>query len=282
MEFGVLGPLLVRDANGIRPISATKQRTLLATLLLNANSVVSSEELRGNPLADITSAAPRAHRQSITETRLRTLGRRIDADLRLGRHGELIAELRGLTPDHPLREQLHAQLILALYRDGGQADALAGHRQLRENLVRELGVEPNRDVRQLHQRILRSDPDLDGTPVAALPLLAQLPGGVPDFTGRVAQVARVTDSLRGEHRSVPVVAIISAGGIGKSTLALHVAHRLRDRFPDGQLYAHLACTVGLPMEPDQVLAQFLRDLGVDAAAEVRELLRELDGPPVSG
>ncbi|HEY3751345.1 MAG TPA: BTAD domain-containing putative transcriptional regulator [Pseudonocardiaceae bacterium] len=357
MEFGVLGPLLVRDAYGIRPISAAKQRTLLATLLLNANTVVASEELtrtiwngrspgspgglynhvmrlrtamgphlgarlrtqppgylievqdgeldlhrftdlrdrgvtaaraaewstashtlgqalalfRGSPLADIMSEAVlRAHQQAIVEARLQTLGWRIDADLRLGRHSELIAELRRLTADHPLREQFHAQLILALYRDGSQAEALACFRQLRDNLVHELGVEPTRELQQLHQRILRSDPDLDVAPPvtpAAAPArqqpLAQLPSGVADFTGRADQVARVAELLRGP--GVPVVAVTGTGGIGKTTLALHVAHELRDHFPDGQLYAHLACTMGLPMAPDQVLAKFLRDLGVDGS-----------------
>jgi hypothetical protein len=100
--------------------------------------------------------------------RLQALETRIDADLHLGRHSEVIGELRHLAGAHPLREHLHALLMLALYRDGRQGEALAAYRDAREVLTGELGVDPGPELQELHQRILNADPGLageGGTPV---------------------------------------------------------------------------------------------------------------------
>jgi WD40 repeat protein/DNA-binding SARP family transcriptional activator len=119
---------------------------------------------RGEPLADVDSAllstrdVPR-----LAELRLQALETRVDADLRLGYDDELVAELRQLTAAHPLREHLRAQLMLALYQHGRQAEALAAYREVRELLVRELGTEPGPELRDLHQQILGADPALPGT-----------------------------------------------------------------------------------------------------------------------
>ena len=93
----------------------------------------------------------------LAELRLQATEARLDADLHLGRHAEVIAELRRLTSEHPLREKLHVQLMLALYRDGRQADALAAYQAVREMLVGELGTEPGTELRELHRRILAHD-----------------------------------------------------------------------------------------------------------------------------
>jgi DNA-binding SARP family transcriptional activator len=116
---------------------------------------------RGEPLADVDSdALARCETPRLAEMRLQALELRIDADLHLGRHAEVIAELRWLTGAHPLCERLHAQLMLALYRDDRQGEALAAYRQARRLLVDELGVEPGARLRDLHQRMLAADPAL--------------------------------------------------------------------------------------------------------------------------
>lgn len=97
----------------------------------------------------------------LEESRLATVERRIDADLRLGRHAELIAELTDLTARHVLHESLHSQLIVALYRSGRQAAALEAYRKLRSRLRDELGVEPSPQLQRLHQAMLTVDPELD-------------------------------------------------------------------------------------------------------------------------
>ena len=248
MDFGLLGPLLVRDGARQVAVSAPRQRVLLATLLFSAGRVVSVDALaemmwdarpptgargalhsaiqrlrttlgpsgpaliatrppgyvlqlgdggfdvrefavlaargqaavqagawapaagllrdalglwRGEALADVPSQLLRAREvPPLEDQRLEVLGARIDADLRLGRHGEVVAELRQLVAAHPLREHFHAQLMLALYRGGRQAGALAAYQDVRHVLAGELGVDPGPELRDLHQRILAADPGL--------------------------------------------------------------------------------------------------------------------------
>lgn len=114
---------------------------------------------RGQPLADIDSDALASREvPRLEELRLQALETRIDAELRLGRHADVVAELRQLASAHPLRERLHAQLMLALYRDRRQAEALAAYQVARQLLIDELGAEPGRELRALHQQILAGDP----------------------------------------------------------------------------------------------------------------------------
>jgi DNA-binding SARP family transcriptional activator len=122
---------------------------------------------RGDPLVDVPSAAL-ARRESarFTELRLQLIESRIDADLRLGRHKELVADLRRLVAEHPLREHIRAQLMSACYHCGLQAEALQIYRDARETLVSELGVEPGRELREMHRRILTADPDVTAIPPA--------------------------------------------------------------------------------------------------------------------
>jgi DNA-binding SARP family transcriptional activator len=237
---------------------------------------------RGEPLADMSSAA--LHREVVArlaEQRLEALHRRIDAELALGRHAELVAELRALTERHPLREQVWAQLMTALYRCGRQADALAAYQRVRRLLAEELGMDPGPELRALHQAILTGDPALM-VPVTSARRGAwvgqfQLPVDVADFVGRVGLIDQVT-SLLDDDRRVLIVALSGPAGVGKTALAVHVAHRLVGRFPDGQLYVdlHGAAAGPRPLQPLEVLGRFLRALGMEPAA-VPASLEEASG-----
>jgi DNA-binding SARP family transcriptional activator len=219
----------------------------------------------------------------LEELRLAALELRIDADLAGGRHAELVPELSALAAEHPLREWFHAQLMLALHRSGRQAEALAAYREARRLLVAELGIEPSRQLQRLEQAILMGLPELDPSRSWSSMLQAQsssatvsapctLPADIPDFTGRRELVEQIVELATASAGS-PVVAIIAlsgAAGIGKSVLAVHAAHRLRSRFPGGQLYANLR-GFDLPLEPATVLGRFLRSVGVDGTAIPRDL-----------
>lgn len=227
---------------------------------------------RGEPLADVPAALPlRTAAAAWTEQHLQALETRIDADLRLGRHDAVIPEITALLATHPLRERFHALAMLAHHHAGRQADALAGYRQARDVLVTELGVEPGPELRQLHARILAGDHVTQSVSSSRMPRPAQLPADLIDFVGRSGQVKQLADLLTdpgGENgqRALPVAAITGVGGIGKTSLAVHVAHRVTDRFPDGQLYADLRGAGAQPRPASDVLARFLRDLGVPDAA----------------
>jgi DNA-binding SARP family transcriptional activator len=243
---------------------------------------------RGEPLADVDSEtlmlreAPR-----LAELRLEALEMRVDADLHLGRHAEVITELRQLTGACPLRERLHGQLMLALYRDGRQAEALAAYSRARKVLVEELGVEPGAELRELHQQILAgndvqpaaSPPTAQAAvtvPALAAPVVPrQLPAAPGHFTGRrseldllagLAGLAGKPDGADGPGGTVVISAIHGMAGIGKTALAVHAGHRLAGRFPDGQLFIDLhGYTKGHPpREPGQALDWLLRALGVSA------------------
>jgi DNA-binding SARP family transcriptional activator len=236
---------------------------------------------RGEPLADVPSELLQAIEvPRLGEMRLQALESRIEADLRLGRHHEVIAGLRKLAATHPLRERVRALLMLALYRDGQQAAAQAVFRDLRTVLVEELGTEPGAALRQLHQQILAADPALElpaqtrggravpgpaaGQPDAAMSP-RQLPAAVSHFTGRAAELDALS-GLLGEvsrSRTVVISALAGTAGVGKTALAVHWAHRAAGRFPDGQLYVNLrGYDPGQPVAAADALAGFLRDLGV--------------------
>ena len=248
VNFGLLGPLVVNDGARLVPVSAPRQRVLLAALLLEAGRVVSVDALagalwedqppagargalhsavqrlratlgpdggrlietrppgylirvgdgeldvrhfgvltargyaaaaagrwaeaadlfrgalalwRGEPLADVPSQLLRDREvPPLQDQRLQALAARISVDLHLGRHGEVVAELRQVVAAHPLQEQFHAQLMIGLYRSGRPADALAAYQEARRVLADEVGIDPGPELRRLHQRILAADPEL--------------------------------------------------------------------------------------------------------------------------
>jgi DNA-binding SARP family transcriptional activator/predicted negative regulator of RcsB-dependent stress response len=220
----------------------------------------------------------------LEEARLVALEERLDVDLRLGRHAELVGELELLVDTHPGRERLRRQLMVALYRSGRQAEALGSYREARRFLAEELGLEPGPELQRLERAILRADPALDETPPAAGEAVArqpasptppcQLPPDIDDFTGRQTAVAQVQGLLEGERATAIVIsAIAGKAGVGKTALAVRVAHRLRPRFADGQLYMNLRGVEAQALDPADVLAGFLRALGVKGA-EIPDGLEE--------
>jgi DNA-binding SARP family transcriptional activator len=380
VDFGLLGPLLVRAGERSIPISAGKQRVLLATLLLAVGQVVAIDRLaealwqgsppetarvtlqnyimrlrhtlgptgyerivnrpsgylievhrgeldvaqfaelqdaglasaragawenasgqlaaalrlwRGQPLADVQSPLLAAEVPRLEEMRLAALESRIDADLHLGRHRQVTAELAALAAAEPLRERVHEQLMLALYRSGQQAAALAAYRQARRWLVDERGAEPGPVLRELNQRILQSDPALlIATPGSAAgassagrnghgqqarssprpasaahaagdarPCPAMLPTAVPGFAGREAELCALSAAP-----PASVVIVGGTAGVGKTTLAVHWAHRHAAGFPGGQLYVNLrGFGPADPLRPAEALRILLDALAVPAA-----------------
>lgn len=221
---------------------------------------------QGPPLSDIASDVLRQlDLPALTELWISVLERRIDSDLRLGEHARLVPELRSLTAAHPLWEPLWSRLMLALYRCGRQADALAAYDAARRLLVDELGLDPGAELRELRQAILQADAALDlAVEPAQQDWVAhnQLPLEVSRFTGRSALVGEVEKLLTEGSEGVKVVALVGPPGIGKSALALHVAHGIRDVFPDGQWYLQLA-GADRPRESSVLLAELLVSSGIE-------------------
>ncbi|MGW5154867.1 AfsR/SARP family transcriptional regulator [Nonomuraea wenchangensis] len=264
----------------------------------------------GEPLAGTVGPYAEHQRDRLAERRLSVVETLMDVDLELGDHAAVVSELIALTADHPLRERLRAQLMLALYRCGRQGDALNVFTETREALIDELGIEPGPELAALHQRILTADPTLAPPPAPAeeptaepadasaeepqqpaeeeppaapeLPRPAQLPAAVTDFTGRKEQAARLRSLLStASAEGLPLVAISGIGGVGKTTLAVHVAHQVEEVFPDGQLYADLRGYGDGATAPESALGGFLRALGIppdvipDGLAERSALYRSL-------
>jgi DNA-binding SARP family transcriptional activator/tetratricopeptide (TPR) repeat protein len=232
---------------------------------------------RGPAYADVPAGAlVRAEADRLDERRLSVQEARIDADLARGRPaGELVPELRAFVESHPLRERGWEQLMLTLHRAGRQADALLAYRTVYDHLDAELGVAPGDRLVALHRRMLAGDPALTpGAPGGSesrteLPrpeVPRQLPADVADFTGRrreVDEVLRWCASALDGAGVPPVLALTGGGGVGKTALAVHAAHRVADRFPDGQLYVDLRGFSPTPaLDAGQALALFLRALGV--------------------
>ncbi|WP_214104543.1 AfsR/SARP family transcriptional regulator [Acrocarpospora catenulata] len=240
---------------------------------------------RGPAYADIGDAALVADEaRRLEEERLLTHEELAAVNLALGRHAELVTGLTEMAELHPYRERLHACLMLALCHAGRQAEALRVYQRTRTVLGEELGVEPGWMLQRMHEAILRGDPaevvdeilGLDGAahlpaedeacigPTAVAP--CHLPPNIADFTGRHEMAASLRLSLTGAGHTMPVVALYGRAGAGKTTLAVHVAHRLRETFPDGQLYIDLNGTCPCPSDPAETLAHFLIALGVDERA----------------
>jgi DNA-binding SARP family transcriptional activator/tetratricopeptide (TPR) repeat protein len=234
---------------------------------------------RGAALADVVSGSLHEEVQDLDALRAQAEEWRIDAALHLGGGSELVPGLRSLAAQHPLRERFHGQLMLALYRCGRQAEALAAYRQARRVLVEELGAEPGPELQRLHQQILDADPALNitgaATPAVAAapagPAPRQLPAAVAGFTGRAAELAALTRMLDDARARGPGTVVISAiggtAGVGKTALALHWAHQVAGQFGGGQLYVNLRGydPTGTPASPEAAIRGFLDALGVPPA-----------------
>ncbi|MFJ8039129.1 AfsR/SARP family transcriptional regulator [Kitasatospora sp. NPDC096147] len=236
---------------------------------------------RGPVLAGHGGSVIAAASAVLEERRLAAVGQLLDLRLALGESGQLVHELRELCTDHPLRETFRGQLMLALHRSGRRAEALAEYATTRALLVEELGVEPGQQLSRLHQSILRGGPEPTGAvraaepaPVtgAAAPAPCTLPYDLADFTGREAELARLTErpgeALTGPSAAGPgavrILVVDGMGGSGKTALVVRAAHRLAPDFPDGQFYSDLRgfAPGERPCDPVAVLGTLLRCLGV--------------------
>jgi DNA-binding SARP family transcriptional activator/tetratricopeptide (TPR) repeat protein len=367
MEYRVLGPLAVLDDGKPVDIGSTRQRVVLAVLLMNANRVVSRDRLvdalwdrnppstannqiqfcvsalrrklaahgaadvietippgyllrlgdhtldaqefellvasgraaaadgrphdavrhliaslelwRGPAFVGVNSEIVQVAATRLNEDRLALIEERMELELELGHHHDVIGEIAELVANYPLRERLRGQLMLALYRDGRQADALAAYRAARRRFLDELGLEPGQGLRDLEQAMLENDPALrpgsltlarEPASVALVP--RQLPAGVRDFVARQDLLGQIGAILRREPPPAPqpqhleIVVLSGRSGVGKTALALHVAHQLCDSYPDGQLFAQLEVGGTEPVSSAHVLEGFLQALGVTLSA----------------
>ena len=253
----------------------------------------------GSPLADVPATTlVETEAERLTELRLDAAELRVMAELACGSHAQVIPELRRLLADHSLRENLWLLLMQALDGAGRHAEALEAYGQARSVLAEELGVDPGAELRRYYAELLAKDEALTKDPGVApgsisaatvtassglassapappearvpgpVPVPAQLPADVTDFTGRDDQVRHLVDLLSSagsedESGAVRIALVAGAGGLGKTSLAVHAAHRVRGSFSDGQLYVDLLGATPHPLPAADVLARFLRDLGVD-------------------
>lgn len=270
------------------PVSARGDRTAARDLLREALSL-----WRGRPFEDLALEGWLADEAArLEELRWLATESWVDAEQRLGGHTRVVADLRALTQTHPLRERFHAQLMLSLHATGQTAAALEVYQRARTALVEELGIEPGEALRAAHRSVLSgrdtdwdsdgdtgrdTGRDTDGAADREVPepraraVPRTLPAGIGDFTGRQQQVTRLVGLVPDEQAlrqtdAVVISSIGGMGGIGKTTLAVHVGHLVRERFPDGQLFADLRGTARDRLDPHDVLGAFLRHLGYGAEA----------------
>ncbi|MGJ6962114.1 BTAD domain-containing putative transcriptional regulator [Streptosporangium sp. G11] len=207
---------------------------------------------KGTPLAGVRGEYADNERTRLVELRLTAIEDLSAADLELGRHAEARPLLASVALEQPLRERPRELLMLALYRAGRKADALALFQETQRLLADELGLDPGPELREMQRRILASDPSLAaprpdrravtgarqaGGEVIESP--RQLPPDLPVFTGRSGEVRELAEMLAASDTQVPVIGITGLPGIGKTTLAVHLGHRVAGDFPDGQFFVDL-------------------------------------------
>lgn len=233
-------------------------------LLREALALWRGKPFGGEPLSDWVDEE---ESRRLTEKWLIAVQQRVDLDLAAGRDDGLVEELEALTTAYPLREPLWARYLMALARSGRPADALAAYERIRVRLVDELGIDPSPELKSLYADLLRGDrPEVASAAAVATAVPRQLPSDAAGFTGREAALVLLDDLLVEPDDSRPDPVVIGAlhgmGGVGKTTLAVHWAHRVADRFPDGQLFVNLrGYGPREPMEPVAALDTLLRGLG---------------------
>jgi DNA-binding SARP family transcriptional activator/tetratricopeptide (TPR) repeat protein len=227
---------------------------------------------RGPALADAADDVQRVRLcGELDESHLTVREDWLQARLELSEHHELVAELTGLVGEHPLRERLAGQLMVALYRCERRADALGVYRDTRRRLVAQLGLEPGPDLGAIERAILTDDLGLLRAEPADGPRVpAQLPADVAAFAGRDGYLKEL-DALLPEpdrpHPAVVITALAGTAGVGKTSLAVRWAHRVRHRFPDGQFYINLRGfhPTGRALTASEALHGFLTALGLPPA-----------------
>ncbi|MFF9480182.1 BTAD domain-containing putative transcriptional regulator [Streptomyces sp. NPDC014733] len=235
---------------------------------------------RGEPLAEFPGAWAAAVGARLTEDRRSLQEERIRLELELGRHTDLIGELRELVAENPLAQRAVAALMLALYRSGRDGEALELYAATRRHLHDQLGIDPGADLRTLQRRILAQDATLDAPPppppptarlgqaTAAPPstgVSSTLPRDTKDFTGRTGELRTLLEAppREGHPTALPLTVVHGMPGVGKTALVVHAAHRLRTSYPDGLLYVDLRAYSDQPAyEPAEALTFLLRSAGV--------------------
>ncbi|AUI59811.1 BTAD domain-containing putative transcriptional regulator [Amycolatopsis sp. BJA-103] len=208
----------------------------------------------GPALSGVDSTALRGEADELDERRLSVVERCLDEDISAGE--DSVAELTALVAEHPLREPFAGLLMRALHQQGRQADALNVYQQTQSRLVDELGIDPGPKLRELYERILRDEPEYGK-------VRCFLPYDVPDFTGREKEIRRLLDAVRLGRP----VAVDGMAGVGKTSFAVHAAHRLAADFPDGQLFVdlHGHSPTREPLAPEAALEALLGQLDVPAS-----------------
>jgi DNA-binding SARP family transcriptional activator/tetratricopeptide (TPR) repeat protein len=221
---------------------------------------------RGVPLADLAGEWVERVRTGWQQQHLEAVLAWARSELLAGEPGLVIDRVRDLATEHPLVEPLAAVLMRALHAAGRHAEALDAYAKLQYRLAEALGADPSSELQQLHQAILRGDlaPPVSPPTEAAAVLPAQLPADVSRFTARTAELIELDKALTGADGLPRPVIITGTAGVGKTALAVHWAHRVRDRFGDGQLYVNLRGfdPSGAVMSPAEAIRSFLDAMGV--------------------
>lgn len=221
---------------------------------------------RGSVLEGESSDAIRAVATVLEERRANAAERMFELRLQDGDSAPLISEIRSWTDEHPFRESLRRQLMIALYRAGRQAEALAEFHDLRRLLAEQLGVDPGAELVSLYERILQADEMLGHqAPAGTTTVPCTLPRDLPDFVGRADELDQLLEMVSSRRLgSGKIIWIEGMGGTGKTTLAIRAAHRLAAEFPDGQLYVDVAGFAAgqRPLEAAEVLDILLSAFGV--------------------
>ncbi|GDY51224.1 hypothetical protein SVIO_018470 [Streptomyces violaceusniger] len=198
-----------------------------------------------------------AEADRLAELRLVALEEQTDVMLAMGAHAQVVSRLKPLIERYPLRETLYRHLMSALHQSGRPAEALAVYADLRAKLAEELGTEPTPDVQRLYRALLSPQPKHHGSTAVwpSFPVPAnrrapsQLPGDIADFVPCETTDVLAPALTASDRTTTAVTAITGQGGAGKTATAVHLAHRLRPWFPDGQLYVDLGAAPGTPLTP---------------------------------
>ncbi|WP_433890228.1 BTAD domain-containing putative transcriptional regulator [Streptomyces sp. CA-111067] len=224
---------------------------------------------RGPALSDLATVPALASEAEALEDRYLTVYEDwCQAELALGHHAQHVDDIDELARRHPYRERLRHAQMLALYQSGRQAEALAQFDAMRQDLVREMGMQPSPVLGRLYEAMLRGDDSLEPRAAArAKPVVirsdhTQLPGDLADFTGRVADVRQLTAAVCGASSSHRGAVVSGLAGVGKTALAVHCAHQVGQHFPDGRVLVRMRNRQGRPRPAVDVLAELLRGVGV--------------------